>query len=199
MRHRFFCWFGLILGIMFLGMAATRAQEPADVDAIRRERAKLEQTLKKMSKDFDEAIHKQRAEWELKLRKLERENHEAFSKPFREVEKKLKELEQREKSIDRKIEAKEKGFFVSSEIKGHLVIKGRLERKFSPEPPNLFSSVPQVEWWQVSVGDSQYVLISKNSAFPKFAATHVNKSVLVIGEVVQDNRVAVTIFEAVKD
>src|SRR5688572_12544698 len=102
MRLRSFHCVGLPIILFFFSTAAAPAQEADGAESIDRERAKLEQALKKMGIDFSEAMAKQRTEWDLKLRKLERESHESFSKQHAELAQKIRDLEQRRKSIQRK-------------------------------------------------------------------------------------------------
>jgi hypothetical protein len=193
MRSRCFQWLALLTVVAFLGAAATPAQEAADLDALRRERAKLEEALRKMEREFDEVVLKLRAEWDLKRQKLEKEHRASFGKRHAEVARKLKDLAEREKSIQRKAEAKEKGFHAKLEV------KGRLEQRISGEP-TLFLDIDQKIWWEVIVGDVHYELdFKKNAAFLKLAASNNNKTILVTGIAATNHRLEVQALEVVKD
>lgn len=195
MRQQFFLGFGLLAVVTFLGLASTQGQEPADLVAVRKQRAELEQDLKKKQKDFDEATLKQRAESEQKLNNLEREARDAFNKQHAELAKKLMDFKQQEASIQSKIEAKEKGFYARLEVKGRLQLSNGSD-SFPPMPR--FRA-----FWTVTVGDVRYELIfgdkpSRNE-FHKFAEERDGKGVLISGEAMSHYRLAVKSFEAVKD
>ena len=195
MRRRFYLCFGLLAVITFLGLASTQGQEPADLVAVRKQRAELEQDLKKKQRDFEEATLKQRAESEQKLNNLEREARDAFNKQHAELAKKVMDFKQQEASIQSKIEAKEKGFYVRVEVKGRL------------QWSNGSDSIPPMPrfraFWTVTVGDVRYELLfgakpSRNE-FNKFAEERDGKVVLISGEAMNHYRLAVKSFEAVKD